>query len=205
MSTTTLIYDQNHVAVPIREGVGVGGKLLIDVSALTANTWYRLMPNGNNAEIESSDSHTLKIGALRDDLLDVAGWLLNILNDGYSQQLGIVEYDAVSEKVRLKDPIEHAEGLTAASLNTAIEFVMYPHLLSPLGVSLDEDAGANIEFGVTKGTRFNSANLTIKPIQVLRPGRPLILPFSRIDHLFYRFATLPTSNTFLYWGEHYTG
>ena len=42
MSTTTLIYDQNHVAVPIREGVGVGGKLLIDVSALTANAWYRL-------------------------------------------------------------------------------------------------------------------------------------------------------------------
>ena len=163
------------------------------------------MPNGNTGEIDATDTHHLEIGALRDDLLDVAGWYLNILNDGYSQQLGIVEYDAATDKVRLKEPVNFSEGLTTDGLNTAIEYVMYPHLLSPLGVSLDEDAGANIEFGVTKGTRLNPANLTIKPIQVLRPGKPLILPFSRIDHLFYRFAALPSADTYLYWGEHYTG
>lgn len=205
MSTTALIYDQNHVAVPVREGVGVGGKLTIDVSPLTANAWYRLMPNGNTGVIDSTETYHLKIGALRDDLLDVAGWHIYILNSGYYQQLEIVEYDTDSQKVRFKDPMDFMQGLTLAELNDAIEFVMYPRLLSPLGVSLDDDANANIEFGFSKGDRLNPANLRIKAFQVLRPGKILILPFSRIDQLFYRFATLPIADTFLYWGEHYTG
>ena len=192
--------DQNGMPTAIRDGRGIGGELAIDVSALTANTWYRLMPHRNDGALVSDNNRQLNINTLRSDVLEIEGWLLNILNAGYQQTHVIAGHEG--NVVTLREALRHTDGLRDANLQNAIEFVLYPVPVNPFCLFY-YTASQDIEIGVAKEDTYTPA--TIKTRATVGGDTQLVLNFSRIDQIFYRFPTLPSADTALSWGEHYMG
>ena len=79
---TALYKDRNYNVTPNRLGDPVGGLINIDVSEITANTWYRLCPSGSAGAKVTGNRNQLNIGALRADVQNTRfyGWKLKILN-----------------------------------------------------------------------------------------------------------------------------
>lgn len=201
---STYSRDFNRVPTPIRQGNGIGGKLSLSGSALTADTWYRLMPHANNGALVDGNDRKLNIGTLRADILEIEQWHLIILNQGYIEYHQIVDY--IGNEVTLKRPIAHIDGLNNAGLGSAIEFVLFPTLLNPLGINYKSGPDADMQVGRANGDNFDPALLTIKELDDIPAGELLMLNFSRIDRIFYRFPTVDSGTTYVFsWGEHYRG
>ena len=196
--------DNNRVPTLIRQGNAIGGKLSLAGSGLTANRWYRLMPHANNGALVDDNDRKLNIGTLRSDVLQIEDWNLIILNAGYIQARTIIDH--IDNEVRFGKPIDHIDGLKAAGLESAIEFVMFPTLLNPLGINYKSGPDADMQIGITKEDKFNTASIDIKELDDIPAGELLMLNFSRIDRMFYRFPTVDSSTTYVFsWGEHYRG
>ena len=194
--------DLNRVPTPIRQGLAIGGKVSLAGSGLTANTWYRLMPNGDDGELVDGDDRRLTIGTLRSDIIAIEGWNLIILNAGYVQHHVIVDH--IGTDVTLRDPIQFREGMQNAELEDAVHFVMFPTLLSSLGINYKTGPDDDIEIGISTSDAYTPT--TVKPLDDISAGELLMLNFSRIDRIFYRFPVVDTSETYvLGWGEHYRG
>ena len=196
----------NRVPTPIRQGNAIGGKLSFAGSGLTANTWYRLMPHANNGALVDGNDRKLNIGTLRSDILEIEQWNLLVLNQEYISYHIIVDHDRDSSEVRFEEPIPYAEGLRSAGLESSIEFVLFPTLLNPLGINYKSGPDADMQIGVAKDDIFDTASVTIKALDDIPAGELLMLNFSRIDRIFYRFPTVDSGTTYTFsWGEHYRG
>ena len=194
--------DANYVPGTIRAGNGIGGYLLLG-DTLTVNQWYRLMPNSNTGALVAGDDRKLNIGALRSDVLEIEGWNLVLLNAGYQHQYIILNHDRAATEVELTLPINYADGMRAGGLGSAIEFVMYPELLNPLGVNYSVGATDHIDIGVAREDLFVP---TVLKRDEIPPGELLMMNFERIDRIFYRFPAITTAaENNLGWGEHYKG
>ncbi|MEG9862136.1 MAG: hypothetical protein V6Z81_06495 [Parvularculales bacterium] len=188
--------DANARVSSIRGGSVIGGKY--DPSGLTANTWYRLMPSGNNAQKVAATvadfDRQLNLGTLRSDISNASliGWRLKILNTGYQQSHVIFEH--TGGVVRLESPIRHFAGLGS----TGIEYVIYPEVLNPLVVYC---AGANtVEFGRSEDEAYSLSK--VDAIGDVDPGKMLVFPYAALDKLCFRYATVGSTDR-LSWGEHY--
>ena len=202
MSTVSI--DRNYVPINLREGIPIGGKLNIDVSGLTADTWYRLFPSANDGELDSDNKADITI-TVRSDVLDVHHWKLSILNHGYYQTCRIMQFLDDTNVAKLSKQIEGHSGLFKSGLNDSVEYIIFPYLVNPLSVYLDEDSDQGLTIGITNGDRYAASDNTIKELIDVSAGRLLLIPVTRIDKLFYKFVTLPSSDTNISWGEHLIG
>lgn len=197
---STLMRDLNRVPTRVRQGNPLAGCLELDDS-LSANTWYRLMPHGNAGALVDDNDRKLNIGTLRSDVLEIEQWNMVILNEGYKQYLRVVNHEG--QEVEFDQPIEYIEGIKSANIQSSIQFVLYPLLLIPFSVTNDEASDGRVELGVTTDDDYTPS--TIKKLGSVRAGRVMMIPFSRVDRLFYRLPTALTSSQTaeLCWGEHY--
>lgn len=190
--------DQNYLPTRLRAGNPVAGK--VELAANTGGTdWFRIMPDGNDGELISGKDNQLTIGALQDDILEIKDWHLVILNDGYYQEHIITEYK--DNVATLNQPIDHAQGLRNAGLESGIEFVIYPDLINPMGIT--NVSGAAIEIGYTIVDKYTPASTEI--VEMMEIGANVkygSLAHSRVDRLFFRRKSGATART-VYWGEHY--
>lgn len=197
---STLIRDFNRVPTPIRQGNPVGGCLELDDS-VSANAWHRLMPNGDGGALVDGNDRKLNIGTLRSDILEIERWNVAIFNEGYKQSLQIVNHEG--QEIECTQPVEYIEGIKSAGLESSLEFVLFPYTIIPFSVTNDEDSDGSVELGVTKADEWTPSSV-IK-LGSVRAGRFMMIPFSRVDRLFYRLPTALTSGQTieLCWGEHY--
>ena len=192
----TLRLDNNSRELPVREGDAVGGFLEYTGTALTAAQWYRLMPHGNTAAIVDGNNRQLTIGALRDDLLRIDGWQLEILNKGYYSKNLIKSYgDSI---VTLEAPIHFRDGLP-----TNVEWVMFPKLDFPLHITyFSSNTSRLIDIGFARETEMYTPT-TIKKLTHLSDDRYVSIPVENIHKVFFRFPLLVDTETYqLSWGEH---
>lgn len=201
---SSFLRDYNRVPTLNREGNAIGGKLSLSGSDLTADSWYRLMPGSNTGALVDDNDRKLNIGTLRSDILEIEQWNLVILNQGYIDYHLIVDH--IGNEVTLKKPIAHINGLKNAGLGSAIEFVMFPTLLNPLGINYKSGPAADMQIGVFKDDVYNPVSTEIKELDDIPAGELLMLNCSRIDRIFYRFPTVDSGTTYVFsWGEHYRG
>lgn len=193
MSTFSL--DANSMVTAIRTGSVIGGKY--DPSGLTTDTWYRLVPSGNDAQkVATSDPNykwKLNLGTLRADITNanLTGWRLKILNAGYQESHVISEHNGGI--ITLSAPIQHIAGLPAA-----VEYVIYPEVLNPLVVKCK---GANdVEFGRSEDEVYSLSK--VDSIGDVETGEMLVFPYAALDKLCFRYATVGSTDR-LFWGEHY--
>lgn len=187
--------DANQRATIVREDVPVGG--LHALSTATANTWVRFLPHGNDAQIVTDEPKQLNVGSLRADVLTLKGWKLKILNAGRSLDYRIINY--VSPNIVLEKGIDNYETLPSGS----IEYVLFPEVILPLGVTLHPDATDDVELGFTDEDAYTPSR--ILPYSFVQAGRFSYFQTKHVDKLFYRFPSV--SGSFkgdMYWGEHYT-
>lgn len=194
---STFAIDANHNIASIRTGPVIGGNY--DPSGLTADTWYRLVPSGNDAQKVASTQQNYKrklnLGTLRSDITNanLTGWRLKILNAGYQESHVI--HDHNGGLVTLKADIKHIAG---GLPSTGIEYVLYPEVLNPLVVKCK---GANdVEFGRSEDEVYSLSK--VDSIGDVETGEMLVFPYASLDKLCFRYATVGSTDR-LFWGEHY--
>ena len=96
------------------------------------------MPEGNAASVIADNDRQLNIGNLRPDTPDIDNWNLIILNAGYPAKHRIKSYE--NGIATLHKPLELHKGLQALGAN--IEWVIFPTLDIPLGITYRPDAGS---------------------------------------------------------------
>lgn len=192
----SLVRDNNFVSTLIRSGIGIQGFLSLTADDLTANTWYRLMPNGNDGSPVTDEPDQLNIGTLRSDILTVEGWHLNILNTGNFQEHNIRRLD---EEVAVLEKHIYAAGKLPAD---GVEYVIYPKIVNPFGINYA--GNQNIDIGIALTDVYAPAASDIKKVSDIQDGKLLLYHFSRLDRIFYRFTTVTSGETYtLSWGEQY--
>lgn len=192
----------NRVPTPLRQGNAVGGALPHAVTlSITANAWHRMMPHANTGSLVDGDDRKLNVGALRNDVLEVDYWNLVILNEGYHQEHIITEYEG--NVVTFHESLLNTAGLRNAGLDEEVEFIMYPYLLNPLGLTYSADADDDVDIGHVVVNEYSPATVQIKKLFTMKPGECFKLSHSRLDKLFIRFPVITAANNELSWGEHY--
>lgn len=194
--------DLNRVPTSVRAGTAVGGCLELDDS-LSANTWYRLMPQVNTGALVDGNDRKLNIGTLRSDILEIEQWNLIILNEGYKQYFQINNHEG--NEVEFTKPIAYIEGIKSSGLESGLQFVLFPHILNPFSVTNDAESDGRVELGLTADDVYSPS--TIKKLGSVSADRVMMMSFSRVDRLFYRLPTVLSSGQTieLSWGEHLIG
>ena len=183
--------DANYNATMVREGDQIGGLLPV-----TDTTLRRLMPEGNAAAVIADNDRQLNIGNLRSDTPEIADWNLIILNAGYPAKHRIKSYE--NGIVTLHKSLELHKGLQA--LGAAIEWVIFPTLDFPLGITYRPDAGSStLEIGVVKDNLWRPA---LRPYAVLEAGQMLVLHTQQIQKIFIQ-ASAASADDQIMWGESY--
>ena len=197
--------DSNYRVTGIRKGLAIGGNF--DPGTLTADTWYRLMPSDDGgAKAASTVEHserTLNIGTVRADVVNaiLTDWVLKILNVGYQREFEVESHDAAtatSVHLRLISAVQTVVDFK--NLPAAIEWVMYPPLLNPIVVNVS--GAQNVEFGYIQKVIDDYTISRVDSLGVVEPGKSLVFPYSDLDKLVFKYATLDTTSR-LAWGEHY--
>lgn len=186
--------DANKRPTIVREDLPVGG--LYAISSATVNTWVRLLPHGNTATTVTDKPKELNIGSLRADVLTLKGWKLKILNAGRSLDYRIIDY--VSPNIVLEDALDNYETLPSDS----VEYVLYPEVILPFGVTLHPDATDDVELGFASVDAYTPSRIV--PYTLLEAGNLGYFQTKHVDKLFYRFPTV--SDSFkgdMSWGECY--
>ncbi len=186
--------DANRRPTIVREDLPVGG--LHAISSATANTWVRLLPHGNTAATVADKPTELNIGSLRADVLTLKGWKLKILNAGRSLEYKIINY--VSPNIVLEKSLDNYQTFASA----AIEYVLYPEVILPFGVTLHPDATDDVELGFADEDAYSPSRIV--PYTLVQAGKLAYFQTKHVDKLFYRFPSV--SGSFkgdMAWGEHY--
>ncbi len=146
----TLAIDGNRNVIPVYTGPPRGG--VINIASTPAGSWSRVMPARNDGALvaEADDERyerMLKIGRADGDSgdslrgiqkgkasgsttrysLDLRGWKLRILNDGYQQFFRVKEFDNATGRVLLDKDIEFRDALP-----TAVEWALFPENVLPI-------------------------------------------------------------------------
>ena len=195
---STFSFDANGRLTAIRTGSVIGGKY--DPSGVTADTWYRLLPSGNDAQkvasTELNYKSKLNIGTLRSDITNanLIGWFLKILNVGYQ-----AAYEVLAHNGGLLTLASRTGGeVNLENLPTNVEYVIYPEILNPLVVHCK---GANgVEFGRSEDEVYSL--LKVDSLGDVETGENFIFPYACLDRLCFRYATVGSTDR-LSWGEHY--
>ena len=183
--------DANFNATLVREGDQIGGLLPV-----TDTNLKRLMPEGDAASVIASNDRQLNIGNLRADTPEIADWNLIILNLGYPAKHRIKSYE--NGIVTFHKPLELHKGLL--TLGAAIEWVIFPTLDFPLGITYRPDAGdSTLAIGIVKDNFYRPQ---LRPYAVLEAGQMLVLHTQQIQKFFFQ-ASAATANDQIMWGESY--
>ena len=182
----SLAKDANYNTTMLRVEDPVGGYL---EESFAVSTWKRLMPADNTATLVSDQDRQLNIGALRSDILDVEGWDVIFLGDGYYDRKTIEKYE--NNILTFTQPLAHFEGLTV--LGSSVSYVMFPTLDIPLGITPD----AELEIAIGKEDLWTPP--TIKKFANLEADQLLIMHTRQIQKIFYKSAAAVN----ITWGEHY--
>ena len=190
----SLAIDSNHNVLPIREDMAVGGSLTPTVGS----TWQRLMPSGGSGASDAAaiedDKRQLSIGNLRADTPNIRNWSLLILNEGYAQQNIILEY---ADKIAtLKNELNFHPGLLLLGSN--IEFVIFPTIDIPLGITYQPNADTT-ELDIGYATA-DTITPTVNKIGAVKADRTFVVFTRQLHRIFYRNAA---ANDEISWGEHY--
>lgn len=204
----TLAVDANSRTLMTRVDLPVGEfRTLADGAAeKPVNTWRRLMPHGNDAETVSRTDGTRYINLtrnVRSSVLDVTGWVFEILNKGHQQKNIITRESGGS--IDFRDPIQFYEALGMLSLR----WVMYPILNFPIVIRYQRGTAAiNVDIGITDQNIYTPTNIV--KIASIENGNAVVIPTQQIGQLFYRIGDGSTSRNDadtadidLSWGEHY--
>ncbi len=194
----SLAVDANHKVIMSSEGDPIGGYFQLSTAQKSTTAWNRLMPHGNAASVVSDNDRQLNIGTLRTDVLSVRNWNLMILNEGYFEQHRIKEYN--NSILTLDKPLNNFGGLK--TLDSAIEFVIYPSLVVPMGILYLPSVTADfLEIGVAEENVYSP---TPKKYVELKADQQLSMPTLQIQKIFYKFTNLTNSATHaMSWGEHH--
>ena len=186
--------DDNSQLVAVRSGNPLGG-WFTPPSNVVADTWYRIFPSASDGASVDGDLLGINIGSLRSDILDIIGWKIKTLNEGYVRNYVIDKYDPDSGIATLS-------GVLDKNLPTNIKYVLYPKMLFPLGINYSRDASDKIDIGIA--LEDDIAPSTFNKYDDLVAKESIMIQASRVDKLFYRFdeITSISSNKFS-WGEHY--
>lgn len=194
-----LIYE-NSTPMMIREGDPIGEYLSVSYGT----EWKRLMPDGNDASLVAPNQLDIKAG-FRDTLLSVGGWNLMILNNGYFEERTIKSYNDDDNMLTLTAPLTYYESLKTSG--AGVEWVMYPSLLIPLGISFKRGGDSELlEIGVAKENTFDPS-ASVKKFAELDDGELFIMHTAQIQKIFYKIpptdSSGPTKFGDISWGEHY--
>ena len=190
--------DANHQLTKIREGGLIGAR--VSHSGITADTWYRLCPNGNDAAV-GTNPDTFDLQTLRSDIAnhDIKGWFFKILTEGYKRTVRVSEANAavvtVEYMLAMKRP-------TTENLPATLEYVLYPDMVLPMQINHSDDADDDMEVGFLNQDIFALADANITVIETLSPGEALEIPTDMVDRIVYNFPTYTAmaANPFS-WGE----
>ena len=203
----TLAMDANFKTLMLREQLCVGEFLSLADGAdekPVGTDWVRLMPHNDDAELVDDEEKQLDITSVRDTILSIEGWNLEILNVGYQQKHQIVEYNADDGIATFAEPIRYAEGLDGLS---GIEYVLYPTVEFPLCVRfISSTANNQLEIGVTNADVYDPD--TIVKYEQVKQEVSILLPTRQVQQIFYSFtgtrSQADAADITLSWGEHYT-
>ena len=132
--------DDDSQLVAIRSGNPLGG-WFTPPSGVAADTWYRIFPSASDGASVDGDPLGINIGTLRSDILEIIGWKIRTLNDGYVRDYVVDKYDAGSGIATLSSDLDK-------DLPTAIEYVLYPKMLFPLCINYSRDAADKMDIGI---------------------------------------------------------
>ena len=171
--------DDDSQLVSIRSGKPVGG-WFTPASGIVVDTWYRVCPDASDGA-SVNDPFGINIGSLRSDILEIDGWRIKTLNEGYVRSYVVDKYDADSGIATLSSEL-------SKDLPSAIEYVLYPKMLFPLCINYSRDAADKMDIGIALEDDINPA--TKKKYDDLESKESIILQCSEVDKVFYRFAEL---------------
>ena len=188
--------DRNYSPSFTRNGPPISAILSLAASDITANSWYRLCPSGNAATKTSKTE--LALGTLRSDVTpgDFHNWELKILNAGYRQSLVVNDIDS-SGGCKFKKEIEHYDTLPAS-----VQWVLYPDLVFPLSVMIDQRSASDADLGWLSEDTYSIANANVRLIQRLEDESHqmgVMIMTSQPDRICYRFAN--SGSQIIIWGE----
>lgn len=191
--------DDDGRTSAIRSNNHVGGYYQIPLtggSAISENIWYRVMPNGSNA---TGSRKEVDVQSLRSDLLDVTGWSLKVLNEGFLGIYTIKSHEGSELKLNNSLPKEIPEN---------IDFVLYPKSIINFIIEYRTTHDSQyMDIGWTNQNTLNPTADNIKQLNTIPPNRRIIIPNSNVDTLFYKMtaSTLDTTKSYyISWGEDYT-
>jgi len=197
--------ERNDRVTNIRQGSIVGG-YHEPPSNLSANTWYRLMPQDTGAKV-SGDNRQLDIGTLRSDLrnADIIDWHLKILTAGYEDHFVIEAYDPATGYAKINSSLHGGNIEThIGRLPASYAYVLYPELLNEFCINYMNTATDTLDIGYVAKDVLNPASSEVIKLTQLSPGQLVTIRSRSVDKVFYRFPTLTASaENDISWGEHY--
>lgn len=193
---STLVRDVNSNVTQIKAGLGDGGFFELD-----DGNWRRLMPDGNDGSLHATDRNKLNIGSLPDNIVDVVGWKLYILNTGYFQQFTVREYE--DSYVVFSKNINYYAALP----NTAVEYVLLPQIIVPISITNLGDSSRKVDIGIMPEDKYiapAASSSDIRKRATLSGGKGMKIYFSDVDKIFVKnMSSNPGTNTVeVSWGEH---
>ena len=195
--------DKNHGISPTRKGDPIGGIIDVDVSALTANTWYRLMPSGSAGAKVTGNRKQINLGTLRADVRGTRfhGWFLRILNPSHQPVVYKVNSITSAGICTLSREPDYYDALPAS----AIQWVLFPDMDFPMAVTRQSDTTHAVELGIASVDEIAPATTEIRrlfPYRADSRANSVAIRTTDVDRLFYRYTTLGSDDTSLTWGEH---
>ena len=180
----------NYNPAPTRAGPPLGQRFSLDKNDRTEDDWYRFLPSGDMGAKTSETE--LALGTLPDGFLpcDCYDWLLKILNEGYLQNPIRIEAIDDSGGCKLQDKIQFYDALP-----TDVEWVIYPELLFPFTVYMDQQSSTFLELDVG----WLSEDTYKTPDDKVRELYPLEkesfqsavqIPTTQVDRMVYKFPRL---------------
>lgn len=201
----TLAMDLNGNPVPIKQETLSGGK--IELAGTSADVWTRLMPHGGDGALISGNPRQLRLRLVgRDDVPDISGWNVQILNDGYEQQHRIREYNTANFRATLEEPVANFEGLFELTSQGAgtLQYVVYPLMDFPLCVYYDSgSATRELIIGIIADDAYALSDDNVREIIRFPRTKTLEIPTRQVHKVCYRpDATVGNVTDFLSWGEY---
>ena len=201
--------DETFKPTQIRQSGIIGASF---TGASTDSGWYRVLPDGVTATRPADNQ--LMLENLRADVegINLQGWTVIVLNDGFVQQREIMKSEDGLITVKPKFRLTHESDGTELGTDD-IRYILLPNLLKTLNITFDDDSAGSLEIGYS--TRLLAPGLngysremvtgdtgspTIITIAELSAGTGVIIPAALVDNLFYRFTTASDDNK-IYWGE----
>ncbi len=195
--------DEDYHPTEVRREGAVIGELNIPAST-AANTWTRLMPNGNNGAKVAGASNQINIGAIRADLFprQIIGWRFKVLSEGYLQenQIDSIEMSGTDVILNFLRPLHWHDSLPT----TGIEWVIFPLVDFKFGIGVLQSAPNNqeLQLGVTADEAYSPDIKQFYRMQRENYQTHLHIRTAQVDKIFYRFAVETSGVNVLVWGEY---